>query len=434
MNKLKEGISLRKIHNGLIVIAVIVSAFMIYTTYRLTNNFMHVRDALNENIALESAISDYLTENAQRFTVHGDRRYMDQYFKEALNSKRREQAIDEMQLDPKATAAMERLQEALRHSIKLMDREYYSMRLVVEAKGIKDYPDQIKQVKLTAEDAALSPDEKMHRAADLVLDDEYYEQKNWIRREVKNSLQAVEELIQTDGFQSELNLGRAGIILQILAIFFVVWLTASQGINPILHAVEQIKADSPIRETGANEFRYLANAYNNLYAAYRKSIANLNFKASHDELTGAYNRAGYELLVSSLDMKSTYLLFFDLDNFKVINDTYGHEIGDKVLQKLVRVLKGSFRSDDYICRLGGDEFVVFMVHSDEMQRHLVERKMVNINQELQKAEDGIPPFSASVGIVHGTQAADAEALLKKGDEAMYQSKKQGKHTFTFYTA
>ena len=446
MNKLKEGISLRKIHNWLIVIAVIVSAFMIYTTYRLTNNFMHVRDALNENIALESAIdslmeaSDYLTENAQRFTVHGDRRYMDQYFKEALNSKRREQAIDEMQLDPKATAAVERLQEALRHSIKLMDREYYSMRLVVEAKGIKDYPDQIKQVKLTAEDAALSPDEKMHRAAELVLDDGYYEQKNWIRREVKNSLQAVEELIQTeetkalDGFQNELNLGRAGIILQILAIFFVVWLTASQGINPILHAVEQIKADSPIRETGANEFRYLANAYNNLYAAYRKSIANLNFKASHDELTGAYNRAGYDLLVSSLDMKSTYLLFFDLDNFKVINDTYGHEIGDKVLQKLVRVLKGSFRSDDYICRLGGDEFVVFMVHSDEMQRHLVERKMVNINQELQKAEDGIPPFSASVGIVHGTQAADAEALLKKGDEAMYQSKKQGKHTFTFYTA
>jgi diguanylate cyclase (GGDEF)-like protein len=345
-----------------------------------------------------------------------------------------------MQLDPKATAAVERLQEALRHSIKLMDREYYSMRLVVEAKGIKDYPDQIKQVKLTAEDASLSPDEKMHRAAELVLDDEYYEQKNWIRREVKNSLQAVEELIQTeetkalDGFQSELNLGRAGIILQILAIFFVVWLTASQGINPILHAVDQIKANSPIREKGANEFRYLANAYNNLYAIYRKSIANLNFKASHDELTGAYNRAGYDLLVSSLDMKSTYLMFFDLDNFKVINDTYGHEIGDKVLQKLVQVLKGSFRSDDYICRLGGDEFVVFMVHSDEMQRHLVERKMVNINRELQTPGDGIPPFSVSVGIVHGTQAADAEALLKKGDEAMYQSKKQGKHTFTFYTA
>ena len=280
----------------------------------------------------------------------------------------------------------------------------------------------------------------MHRAAELVLDDEYYDQKNRIRKEVKKSLWAVQDLIHEeetkslDGFQSELNLGRTGIIIQILAIFFVVWLTASQGINPILRAVEQIKADSPIREAGANEFRYLAKAYNNLYAAYRKSIENLNFKASHDELTGAYNRAGYDLLVSSLDMKSTYLLFFDLDNFKSINDTYGHEIGDKVLQKLVQVLKGSFRSDDYICRLGGDEFVVFMVHADEMQHHLVERKMVNINRELQTPGDGIPAFSASVGIVHGTQAADAEALLKKGDEAMYQSKKQGKHTFTFYTA
>ncbi|MBR6861941.1 MAG: diguanylate cyclase, partial [Acidaminococcaceae bacterium] len=89
---------------------------------------------------------------------------------------------------------------------------------------------------------------------------------------------------------------------------------------------------------------------------------------------------------------------------------------------------------DYVCRLGGDEFVVFMVHADEMQHHLVERKMVNINRELQTPGDGIPAFSASVGVVHGTQAADAEALLKKGDEAMYQSKKQGKHTFTFYTA
>jgi GGDEF domain-containing protein len=69
-----------------------------------------------------------------------------------------------------------------------------------------------------------------------------------------------------------------------------------------------------------------------------------------------------------------------------------------------------------------------------MQHHLVERKMVNINRELQTPGDGVPAFSASVGIVHGTQAADAEALLKKGDEAMYQSKKQGKHTFTFYTA
>ena len=75
-------------------------------------------------------------------------------------------------------------------------------------------------------------------------------------------------------------------------------------------------------------------------------------------------------------------MMLDVDNFKTINDTYGHETGDKVLKKLVQVLKKNFRSDDYICRLGGDEFVVFMVHSDEMQRKLIEMKLEKINQEL----------------------------------------------------
>ena len=125
-------------------------------------------------------------------------------------------------------------------------------------------------------------------------------------------------------------------------------------------------------------------------------------------------------------------MMLDVDNFKTINDTYGHETGDKVLKKLVQVLKKNFRSDDYICRLGGDEFVVFMVHSDEMQRKLIEMKLEKINQELSNADDGVPAVSVSVGIVHGTQASDVETLLSKGDEAMYKSKERGKHTFTFY--
>ena len=165
---------------------------------------------------------------------------------------------------------------------------------------------------------------------------------------------------------------------------------------------------------------------------YKKSIEHLNFKASHDELTGAYNRAGFDLLLSSLDLDSTYLMMLDVDNFKTINDTYGHDTGDKVLKKLVQVLKKNFRSDDYICRLGGDEFVVFMVHSDEMQRKLIEMKLEKISQELSNAGDGVPSVSVSVGIVHGTQASDVETLLSKGDEAMYKSKERGKHTFTFY--
>ena len=73
-----------------------------------------------------------------------------------------------------------------------------------------------------------------------------------------------------------------------------------------------------------------------------------------------------------------------------------------------------------------------MVHSNEMQREIIEKKLKKIDQELSYAEGGVPPVSVSVGIVHGSQASDIETLMRKGDEAMYKSKEQGKHTFTFY--
>ncbi len=169
-----------------------------------------------------------------------------------------------------------------------------------------------------------------------------------------------------------------------------------------------------------------------MYAVYRKSLEHLNFKASHDELTGAYNRSGYQLLLTGIDLSSTYMLLFDVDNFKRINDTYGHETGDEVLKKLVRVLKSNFRSDDYICRIGGDEFVVFMVHATETQHDLIVQKINEINREMEGKGDGLPPASVSVGIVHGTEASEAENLFEKTDAAMYKAKQSGKHTYTFY--
>lgn len=441
----REGVSLRTIHKWLIVSAVILTCFMIYSTYRLAGSFMHVKQASEKNIELETAVhrlmdaSDYLTEKVQRFTVTGDRIFMEHYFIEAFASKRREEAIAKLELDANATAALEHLREAMHYSVKLMDREYYAMRLVIEAQGIKEYPDVLKKVTLRTGDAALSPQDKMRRATEMVLDAEYYEQKNKIRAGIQKSIDAVEKLTHNtetnamDTFQLDMNFGRGVILLQILVIFFVVWLTSHLGINPILRAVDRIKEDCPIPEVGANEFRYLAQAYNKMYSVYKSSIEHLNFKASHDELTGAYNRAGYELLLSGVDLKSTYMILFDVDHFKSVNDTCGHETGDKVLRKLVSVLKRNFRSDDYVCRIGGDEFVVFMGHASEMQQHLIKAKIENINEELGNPEDGLPPFSVSVGIAHGSQVDSESGLFEKCDLALYESKNRGRHTYTFYS-
>lgn len=137
--------------------------------------------------------------------------------------------------------------------------------------------------------------------------------------------------------------------------------------------------------------------------------------------------------MSGIDLDTTYMMLFDVDDFKSVNDNYGHEVGDQVLIKLVQVLRSVFRDDDYICRIGGDEFVVFMVHSGGVQRKLVESKIEQINKELANPEDGLPPVSISVGIVHGKDVDSTENLFDKSDAAMYESKKKGKHTYTFYS-
>lgn len=444
--KKRDGISLRTIHIWLIIGAVIISGLIFYSTYHLSTSFQDLTEASEQQIELSKAArelmdaSDYLTEKVQRFTVDGELTFLDEYFTEAFEAKHREEAIATMSDSiGSSSEALKKLQAAMESSVELMEREYYIMRLVIEAKGYTDYPEVLQSVQLSAEDQALSPDEKMLRATKMVLNDEYYELKDEIRANMRASLDELEKLAyDTDAsalssLGDEMVLIRIIIIIQALGIIFMVWLTSRLGIHPVLNAVERIKEDSPIPEVGANEFRYLARTYNKMYEVYKSSLEHLNFKASHDELTGAYNRAGYDLLLSSIDLNSTYMLLFDVDNFKSINDTYGHETGDKVLVKLVQTLKNNFRADDYICRIGGDEFIVFMVHATKMEKDLIVSKIEKINKELEGTSDGLPAASISVGIVHGSEATDISNLFEKTDAAMYQSKQNGKHGYAFYS-
>ncbi len=446
MKKIEDkGLSLRTIHIWLIITVVITSGIVIFMTFRLTNTFQRLSEAEELHTELGNAAhelmdaSDYLTESVQRFTVNGDMRFLEQYFTEAFESNRREEALERMNVDQNTSSALQQLKEAMNHSVNLMNQEYYAMRLVIEAKGYTDYPEILDTVEISPEDADLPEDQKIRRATELVLNDDYYDQKDRIRKDMQESLDEVDRLMQSvkdkelSTLRREIMMVCIVIVLQVISILVMVRLTSVLGIHPVLKAVDRIKEDSPIPETGANEFRYLAKAYNKMYSRYRTSLENLNYKASHDELTGAYNRAGYELLVSGLDLDSTYMMLLDVDNFKYINDTYGHETGDKVLIKLVQVLNTIFRDDDCICRIGGDEFVVFMVHSSGIPQRLIESKIIQINDELSKTEDGLPPISISVGVVNGKNVDDVESLFEKTDAAMYESKKKGKHTYTFYS-
>ena len=235
-----------------------------------------------------------------------------------------------------------------------------------------------------------------------------------------------------DKLDRQVNAIRVLIFVQLGAIILILVMTSVLIISPILRGVHMISKDEQLPVKGSYEFRYLAMTYNKMYDAFKKSIASLNYDASHDKLTGLYNRAGCDILSKSIDLKTTAVLLVDADKFKEINDTHGHAVGDKVLQKLARVLKKTFRSEDYICRIGGDEFVVFMMHVSEELKDLIRLKTKQINDALADTSDDIPPISTSIGVAFGHKEHSVSTMLKHADTALYTVKAGGRSGCCFY--
>ena len=206
---------------------------------------------------------------------------------------------------------LKNLENEMKDSVELMISEYYAMRLVIEAKNYTDYPKELAEVELLNTDKALSSEQKMRRANEMVLDNEYYRQKSQIRKSMQECLDELEKIANSkdasalDSLEDEVIVIRITIGLQMVGIIFLVWLTSRLGIHPILNAVEKIKADSKLDDKGSKEFRYLVRAYNKMYEVYKDNIKKLNFESLHDELTGVYNRAGYQSILSSVNMETT---------------------------------------------------------------------------------------------------------------------------------
>lgn len=158
--------------------------------------------------------------------------------------------------------------------------------------------------------------------------------------------------------------------------------------------------------------------------------AELNKLANHDPLTSLPNRSYFhDFLTHNLaqahrQKQQVYLLFIDLDRFKKINDSEGHEVGDAVLRIIAKRLNDILRADDFVARLGGDEFAVVYTHPpvNNAASNLA-RKVINIVSEPFELEGRRYSVGASIGIsVYPNDATDTNALLRQADLAMYQAK------------
>jgi diguanylate cyclase len=152
--------------------------------------------------------------------------------------------------------------------------------------------------------------------------------------------------------------------------------------------------------------------------------------ANHDPLTGLPNRTYFQDFVThslshaQRQKQQLYLLFIDLDRFKKINDSQGHEVGDAVLKIVARRLDNLLRADDFVARLGGDEFAVLYSHPKiNKAANNLARKIIKIISEPFEIGDRSYSVGASIGIsVYPDDTEDANTLLRQADLAMYQAK------------
>jgi len=167
----------------------------------------------------------------------------------------------------------------------------------------------------------------------------------------------------------------------------------------------------------------------------------LEYTAHHDSLTGLPNRLLFRdrleqaLAMSRRSGGGVALLFVDLDRFKVINDTLGHEAGDLLLQEVARRLVSCMREEDTVARMGGDEFVVIQraIGQPEDAALLATRMLAEINRPFSLAGHEIVT-SLSIGIsLYPQDGEDVSTLLKNADAAMYRAKEKGRNGYQYYS-
>lgn len=442
-----KGIKIKNINIAMMVVSCILYLFLIEATIQSSQRYNAMMDATENYIAcsrnagLIEEGSDYLTEQVRLYTVTKNPEYVENYFNEVYQTRRRDIALEQMREFNVSDEISGYLQTALDYSNRLMTDEIYAMRLIAQTEETdgNELPDDVWNMELTEDDYNLEPEEMTAKAQEMVFGSVYQESKEMIMENISYFADSIVDDTMQQQQQSASKLKstmtRQRILVSVLFIenIFVFILIILLVIKPLKIYIENIEDKEKLNVAGSYEFKYLALTYNNIYELNTANEAKLHYRAEHDALTGIINRGAFDRLKQVLKTKQVpiALMILDVDKFKQVNDQYGHEMGDKVLKKVAKLLEENFRATDHPARIGGDEFAVILTDATEEMKPVIEEKIKNINHILLNPENDLPKVSLSVGIAFSANGFEDD-LYKKADSALYVTKENGRCGYSFY--
>ena len=412
---IKKSANLNLLSSFLVVLTIIIFFFILLISYNVNKNFHALRNSLTKFIVCEQSAetikssSNELTELARLFVVNLDERFVIAYIEEIENTRSQQKALENLrEVCSDKELALQRLEIAIEQAKSLTEMELYDMRLCYEiiGKDAADIPDRIREIPLKPSDQNLSKEELQRLAIKNIFGNGYLIYKLRLNENCLITVKAISDEIKTElDFNTEI----LGQNLDRLRIFILVLL--------VINALSSI---------GLKEFKDVTKSYNKIYEIGERKTRKLLKNAEYDALTGILNRHAYEeICASSAEQKlSIALLLIDLDNFKGINDTYGHSGGDTALKAVASILRDTFRNGDYVARIGGDEFAVILTDFKTEGFKIITEKIGYINERLSHL-DGLKNVSISVGMAY-CASGFSEELYKQADKALYAVKESGR--------
>lgn len=191
-------------------------------------------------------------------------------------------------------------------------------------------------------------------------------------------------------------------------------LSALHGGEDAVTSLEQaLSASMDLMQTEYYAMRLVEEAIRTPAAQWPRELLN---RRSFDQILSLYEK----------DRSSFALILADVDVFKQINDTCGHDTGDRILKRVAALLHTTFRSTDYVCRIGGDEFAVIMVDMSRELYYTITDKIAEISGLLGVPEDGLPAVSLSAGVAFSDENGFCGSLFRAADSALYTAKAHGR--------